>query len=72
MPTTTSPLACEIELRAGETFRLPDTLTKHIGVGRWLVTVQPADEAETTRLHGAFLNGYSPDDEGLYDDTPTR
>ena len=25
-------------------------------------------EPEKTRVHAAFLNGYAPEDEGLYDD----
>jgi hypothetical protein len=31
---------------------------------------EPASDAETTliRNHSAFLNGYAPEDEGLYDD----
>lgn len=72
MVSTSIPLACEIELRPGERLRLPDTLTERVGAGRWLVTVQPADAVEPTRLHGAFLSAYVPEDEGLYDDAATR
>ena len=72
MSNATVPFECEIELRPGEKLHLPDAITDRVGAGRWLVTVQPADVAESTRLHGAFLNGYSPEDEGLYDDTPAR
>ena len=28
--------------------------------------------APTVRQHDAFLNSYAPEDEGLYDDYPTR
>ncbi|MDJ0579675.1 hypothetical protein [Crocosphaera sp.] len=33
---------------------------------------ESASLINTTRNHQAFLNGYSPEDEGLYDDYPTR
>ena len=68
MPNATIPLMCEVELRPGEKLRLPETLTERVGAGRWLVTVQPVDESEATRLHGAFLSVYGQEDEGLYDD----
>jgi hypothetical protein len=65
--------SCEIELRPGEKLVLPPTLTESVGVGRWIITVQPADEAERPiRSHSAFLNGYAVEDEGLYDDDTGR
>lgn len=64
-------LSYEIELRTGEKLSLPDSLLDSIGVGRWVVTIQPvapASETQSIRNHQAFLNGYAPEDEGLYDD----
>ena len=69
--TTFVPIACEIELGPGEILRLPNDLTERIGAGRWLVTVQPVAEPPI-RQHAAFLNAYAPEDEGLYDDAPSR
>lgn len=68
-------LAYEIELQAGEKLSLPEHLVETIGAGRWVITIQPftaRQDAELTRTHDAFLNGYAPEDEGLYDDYPTR
>jgi hypothetical protein len=68
-------LSYEIELQTGEKLSLPDSLLDSIGVGRWMVTIQPVAETSETpsiRNHQAFLNGYAPGDEGLYDDYPTR
>lgn len=61
-------IECEIELGPGEKLSLPETVTGRVGAGRWLVTVQPAETIDATRAHQAFLDGYSPEDEGLYDD----
>jgi hypothetical protein len=73
-------LSYEVELQTGERLSferlsLPDSLLDSIGVGRWLVTIQPLAETSETqfiRNHQAFLNGYAPEDEGLYDDYPSR
>jgi hypothetical protein len=67
-------LTYEVQLQLGETLALPETLTKNIGEGRWLITIQPVQPIPTpaTRNHNAFLNGYAPEDNGLYDDYPTR
>jgi hypothetical protein len=66
-------LTYEVELRADEKLTLPDSLLANIGAGRWLVTIQAAPENSMAMLdHTAFLNGYAPEDEGLYDDYPTR
>ena len=62
-----------IELARGEKLTLPPDLIESVGEGRWTITIQPA--ADTTALprdHSAFLDSYSPDDEGLYDDCPSR
>ena len=62
-----------IELARGEKLILPSALIDSIGEGRWTITIQPADDtAVTTRDHSAFLDSYSPDDEGLYDDCQRR
>ncbi len=69
-------LTYEIELQIGEPLALPDSLVESIGAGRWLITIEPFTDEEKTqvviRQHDAFLNGYAPEDEGLYDDYPTR
>jgi hypothetical protein len=67
-------LTYEVQLQLGETLALPDTFTKNIGEGRWLITIQPAQSIPTPapRSHDAFLNGYAPEDNGLYDDYPSR
>jgi hypothetical protein len=67
-------LTYEVELQAGEILTLPISLTKNIGAGRWLVTIAPATEgtSDYPRSHDAFLNGYAPEDEGLYDDHSAR
>jgi len=65
----------EVELAPGEKLTLPQTLIDSIGAGRWIVTVQPLDasvSAILVRDHTAFLNSYAPEDEGLYDDYPSR
>jgi hypothetical protein len=67
-------LTYEIELQVGEKLILPDSMTREIGAGRWLITIVPLTEATPERFvrsHDAFLNGYAPEDEGLYDDCPT-
>ena len=64
-------LTCEIELQPGEQLRLPEALVAGIGPGRWRLTVQPV-RRPPVRNHAAFLNGYAPEDEGLYDAYPAR
>jgi hypothetical protein len=64
-------LTYEIELQQGQKLYLPEALIAHVGPGRWRVTVQPVRQ-RPTRSHAAFLNGYAPEDEGLYDDHPAR
>ncbi len=68
-------LTYEIEILPGEKLTLPDFLVNSISAGRWLITIQPSLEekkAATTRSHDAFLKGYEPEDEGLYDGYPSR
>jgi hypothetical protein len=66
-------LTFEVELQPGEKFVLPEELER-LGVGRWIITVQPAlSKSSTNSLllnHDAFLDSYAPEDEGLYDDDP--
>lgn len=67
-------LTYEIEILPGEKLSLPDFLVNGISAGRWRITIEPFTERKTvvTRSHDAFLNGYEPEDEGLYDDYPSR
>ena len=67
-------LTYEIEILAGEKFILPDFLVNTISAGRWKITIEPFTEEKpvVTRSHDGFLNGYEPEDEGLYDDYPSR
>ena len=54
-------LCYEIELKPGEKLILPPGLAESVGPGRWLITVEPADDANRAiRNHAAFLNGYGP------------
>jgi hypothetical protein len=57
----------EIEIEVGEPIALPPEIANRVGSGRWLVTFRPLDPL-SVRGHGAFLNSYAPEDEGLYDD----
>ncbi|MFB2834673.1 hypothetical protein [Floridanema evergladense] len=66
-------LTYEIEVQPGDKITLPDSLTESLSPGRWLITIQPITKDETpviVRSNNAFLNGYAPEDEGLYDDYP--
>lgn len=65
-------LAYEIELEPGETLSLPPALLNAVGPGRWVVTVEPAENDLAIRTHGGFLAGYAAEDEGLYDDLAAR
>ncbi|MBD1821547.1 hypothetical protein H6F51_03350 [Cyanobacteria bacterium FACHB-DQ100] len=68
-------LSYTIELQEGEKLALPDEIISSIGTGKWLITVTPLSDSaslESIRDHRAFLRGYAPEDEGLYDDYPTR
>jgi hypothetical protein len=61
-------LTCEVELQPGEFLTLPPEFTTNFGAGRWLITIQPAPISSPLRNHAAFLNSFSAEDEGLYDD----
>jgi hypothetical protein len=67
--------SCEVELLPGEKLSVPESLANAVGAGRWLITVEPAGShgsAVSVLRHDAFLRGYAPDDEGLYDDRASR
>ncbi len=69
------PLSYDVELQPGETLQLPQSVVKRVGPGHWRVTIAPVNEEESAsavRGHSAFVNGYAPQDEGLYDDVPGR
>lgn len=73
MKSSVNNLTYEIDLQPGETLTLPESLVAQIGAGSWIITIQPKPKLkEEIRAHQAFLNGYAPEDEGLYDDYPSR
>ncbi|MEH2204682.1 MAG: hypothetical protein V7K53_11460 [Nostoc sp.] len=73
MQNELTTLTYEIELKPGEKLNLPESILENITTGRWVITIQQkAEETESTRSHDAFLNGYAPEDEGLYDNYPSR
>ena len=64
-------LTCRVELKPGEKLTLPPALVERVGAGQWLITVTPYRGTcvhEPACRHDAFLTGYAPGDEGLYDD----
>ena len=62
-------LICQIELKPGEKLTLPESIVNSLGSGRWLIAIeQQSTNSENIRSHDAFLNGYAPEDEGLYDE----
>ena len=61
----------EVDLETGEKLELPKDLIESLGAGKWLVTIQPKN-FEQIKNHTAFLNSYAEEDEGLYDDYPSR
>ena len=69
-------LTYDVELKPGEKLTLPASLINAVDAGRWLISIRPypAATVPTTpiRNHHAFLNSYAPEDEGLYDELPTR
>jgi hypothetical protein len=75
MSANHNQLAFDVELAPGEKLTLPPAVVNNVGPGHWLVTISPFDDGaagEANRGHSAFLNGYAPEDEGLYDDYPAR
>ena len=61
----------EVDLETGEKLELPKTVTENLGAGKWLITIQPKN-FPPIKNHVAFLNSYSEEDEGLYDDYSSR
>ncbi|MCC5639052.1 hypothetical protein LC593_25115 [Nostoc sp. CHAB 5844] len=60
-------LTYEIELEPGEKLHLPESLLESIGARSWVITIQKKAKLPVdTRYHDAFLQGYAPEDEGLY------
>jgi hypothetical protein len=69
MTQSSNDLAVAVELQPGERLTLPPDFLAKVGPGRWMVTVSPLDATTAeVRRHDAFLHGYAPEDEGLYDD----
>ena len=68
MTTGLKHLAYEIELHPGESLALPPAMLNAVGPGRWIVSIEPAENTTAIRDHSAFLTGYSAEDEGLYDE----
>lgn len=65
----------DVELQPGEILQLPESVAKRVGPGRWRIIIEPIEEdnsASSVRGHSAFLAGYAAEDEGLYDDYPSR
>ena len=68
-------LCYDVELQPGEKIELPESVVNQIGPGRWRIIIEPVQEENRTskgRVHSAFVNGYAREDEGLYDDYPSR
>lgn len=66
-------LTYRIQINEDKSFTLPESVLNSIGAGDWLVTIEQIDSdtnSNPIRDHQAFLNGYDPTDEGLYDDYP--
>ncbi|MEH1868810.1 MAG: hypothetical protein V7K69_27970 [Nostoc sp.] len=73
MENELTTLTYEIELKTGERLNIPESILESITTGRWIITIQQkAEESASTRSHDAFFNGYAPEDEGLYDNCPSR
>jgi hypothetical protein len=62
----------DVVLQPGEALTLPQEAAEVVGPGHWVVSIRPADQGPNVfvRNHSAFLNSYSAEDEGLYDDYP--
>jgi len=71
MDTKPTEITYDVHLQPGEPLALPKDAADILGPGHWLISIRPVDQAsqgEPVRDHGAFLNSYVPEDEGLYDD----
>lgn len=68
-------LTYRIQINEDESFTLPKSLLNIIGAGDWLVTIEkinPDTNSNPIQEHQAFLNGYDPMDEELYDNYPAK
>ena len=75
MQSTLVNMTYEVELKKGDKFSFPKEAIKQLKTGKWLISIRPASkelEVRPIRGHGAFLNGYVEEDEGLYDDYTRR
>jgi hypothetical protein len=64
-----------VSLAPGEKLSLPQAVIDTIGPGRWTISISANDALliePPIRDHSALLNGYAPEDEGLYDDFAAR
>jgi hypothetical protein len=64
-----------VALGPGEKLSLPQGVIDSIGPGRWNINISAdntTSDEQPIRDHSAFLNGYAPEDEGLYDDFAAR
>jgi hypothetical protein len=69
MTQSSGDLAVTVNLQPGERLTLPADFVDKVGPGRWMITVRcVSTSAGGVRRHDAFLAGYAPEDEGLYDD----
>ena len=65
MKSQLSYLSFEVQVSEGQKLDIPESIKQKLGEGKWLVKIQPSN---SIRSQEAFLNGYAPEDEGLYDD----
>jgi hypothetical protein len=75
MESHSSEFTFDVHLQPGQSLSLPPEVAASIGPGHWLISIRSADECDlllNVRSHSAFLNGYAVEDEGLYDDYPSR
>lgn len=72
MHSKVTEIIYDIQLQPGEVLSLPKDAKPILGPGHWLVSIKPADTAESQsgfiRNHSAFMSSFAPEDEGLYDD----
>ncbi|MGL4514082.1 MAG: hypothetical protein ACRCT8_13405 [Lacipirellulaceae bacterium] len=68
MDPTLQELSYRVALAPGEPLALPPEASSVVGPGEWLISIRPTEGDGVTRDHSAFLSGYGPEDEGLYDD----
>jgi hypothetical protein len=67
MQSKVTEIIYDVILQPGEELTLPQEAAGILGPGHWTVSIRPASE-DTPRNHAAFLNSYTSEDEGLYDD----